>query len=68
VPPGAVVTRDGAAHVFEVVEGRARRVPVTTGPTRQDRVVVTTGLTGGETLVLNPPAGLQDGDRVSPRR
>jgi HlyD family secretion protein len=68
VPPAAVVTRDGATHVFEIVEGRARRVPVTTGPTRQDRVVVTTGLTGGETLVLNPPAGLQDGDRVSPRR
>jgi HlyD family secretion protein len=47
VLPGAVVTRDGAAHVFEIVEGRARRVPVTIGPTRQDRVVVITGLTGG---------------------
>jgi multidrug efflux pump subunit AcrA (membrane-fusion protein) len=43
-------------------------VPITTGTTRQDRVVVIAGLTGGETLVLNPPDGLQDGDRVSPRR
>ena len=68
VAPGAIVTRDGAAHVFEVVDGRARRVPVTTGATRQDRVVVSAGLSGGETLVLNPPDGLQDGDRVSPRR
>jgi RND family efflux transporter MFP subunit len=68
VPQAAVVTRDGASQVFEVVDGRARRLPITTGPARQDRVVVTAGLTGGETLVLNPPAGLQDGDRVSPRR
>jgi HlyD family secretion protein len=68
VPPGAVVTRDGTAHVFEVVDGTARRVPITPGTARQDRVVVSAGLTGGETLVLNPPAGLQDGDRVSPRR
>lgn len=68
VPQGAVVTRDGAAHVFEVVDGTAKRVPITPGTSRQDRVVVNAGLTGGETLVLNPPAGLQDGDRVSPRR
>jgi hypothetical protein len=52
--------------VFEVVDDTAKIVAVTTGPTRQDRVVVT-GLTGGETLVMNPPDGLNDGDRVSMR-
>jgi HlyD family secretion protein len=65
---GAIVAREGAAYVFEIVDGTARRVPITTGTTRQDRVLVVDGLTGGETLVLNPPDGLQDGDRVSPRR
>ena len=63
----AVVTRDGASRVFEIVAGVAHVVPVTTGATRQDRVVVNTGLAGSETLVLNPPESLKDGDRVTPR-
>jgi HlyD family secretion protein len=67
VPQGAVVTRDGKSHVFEIVDNSAKLVPVTTAMTRQDRVVVTNGLTGGETLVLNPPDGLKDGDRVTAR-
>jgi hypothetical protein len=67
VPQAAVVTRNGKPHVFEVVDGVAKLVAVTTGVRRQDRVVVT-GLVGGETLVMNPPDGLKDGDRVSPRR
>ena len=66
VPQGAVVTRDGKPHVFEIVKNTAKLVPVTTGATRQDRVVVT-GLVGGETLVMNPPEGLKDGDRVNAR-
>lgn len=68
VPQAAVVTRDGKSHVFEVVEGTAKLVAISTGPTRQDRVVVTNGLVGSEMLVANPPEGLKDGDRVSPRR
>jgi len=67
VPQNAIVTRNGRTHVFEIVDGAARIVPVTTGPARQDQVAVT-GLVGGETLVLNPPDGLENGDRVAPRR
>ncbi len=68
VPQTTIVTRDGKSHVFEVVDGRTKLVPVTTGGVRQERVVVTGGLVGSETLVANPPEGLKDGDRVSPRR
>lgn len=68
VPQRAVISRDGRPHVFEVVDGTARLVAVTTGPTRQEGVVVTNGLVGTETLVANPPEGLKHGDRVSPRR
>ena len=68
VPQRAVVARDGKSHVFEIVDSTAKLVPVTTGATRQDRIVVSSGLTGGETLVLNPPDGLKDGDRVAARR
>lgn len=68
VPQRAIVTRDGSSHVFEVVEGVARLHAVTTGPARQDKVIVNDGLVGSETLVLNPPEGLEDGDRVSARK
>ena len=68
VPQTTVVTRDGRTHVFEIVEGAAKLVAIHTGPTRQQHVVVTQGLAGSETLVANPPDGLKDGDRVSPRR
>jgi HlyD family secretion protein len=68
VPQNAVVTRDGRSIVFEVVDGVAKALPIATGSQRQDRVVVTQGLVGSETLVANPPEGLKDGDRVSPRR
>jgi HlyD family secretion protein len=64
----AVVTRDGSPHVFEIVDGTARLHAITTSGTRQDRVVVSDGLAGSETLVLNPPQGLKDGDKVRIRR
>ena len=68
VPQTAIVTRESKTYVFEVIDGAAKLTAVTTGSTRQDRVVVTDGLVGSETLVMNPPEGLKDGDRVSPRR
>jgi HlyD family secretion protein len=67
VPQRAIVTREGSAHVFEIVDGSARVRSITTLGTRQDRVVVSDGLVGSETLVLNPPDGLKDGDRVVAR-
>jgi RND family efflux transporter MFP subunit len=68
VPSQAVVTRDGGPKVFQVVDGRAKLRSISTGPALQDQVVVTTGLSGSETIVLNPPAGLNDGDKVAVRR
>jgi HlyD family secretion protein len=67
VPQAAVVTRAGAAGVFEVIEGRARLRPITTGGSRRDMVVVTGGLAGSETLVARPPDTLADGTAVSSR-
>lgn len=65
VPQSAVVTRDGGPKVFEVVEGRARMRAITTGAVRADRVIVTDGLAGSETLVDRPAETLQDGAAVS---
>jgi HlyD family secretion protein len=68
VPSRAVITRDGAPKVFEVVGDRARLLAVSTGGTRQDHVVVTGGLGGTETLVADPPRDLSDGSKVTVRR
>jgi RND family efflux transporter MFP subunit len=64
VPGDAVVERAGASTVFEVREGRARARSVVVSGTREGQVVVREGLSGTETLVLRPPASLQDGDAV----
>ncbi len=65
VPERAVVTADGASHVFTVTDGRTTRVAVTLGEKRDTDQQVLTGLKGGETVVLSPPKGLGDGDRVA---
>lgn len=64
VPAGAVVQRDGAPVVFEVVDGRVKRRTIVPGPERQGQIVVNQGLVGSETVVLRPPDGLKDGDAV----
>jgi multidrug efflux pump subunit AcrA (membrane-fusion protein) len=67
VPKDAVVTRDGAQQVFEIVDGRAHLRRITTSGTRRDLLVVTDGLAGSETLVARPPDSLTDGASVTPR-
>lgn len=59
-PPAAV--QNGS--VFVVVNGRARKRPVTTGGTSGRGVLVESGLIGGEDLIVSPPANLKDGQRV----
>ena len=65
VPQSAVVTRDGGPKVFEVVGDRVHMRTVTTGSTRGDRVIVTDGLAGSETLVDKPAETLKDGAAVN---
>lgn len=67
VPQSAVVTRDGGPKVFEVVGGKAQMRSITTGATRADRVIVTDGLAGTETLVDRPAETLSDGAAVKAR-
>jgi len=63
VPQSAVVNRDGS-KVFEIVDDRARMRSITAGAIRGDRVIVTDGLAGSETLVDKPAETLKDGDAV----
>ena len=60
VPAAAV--KDGA--VFVMLDGKAVRRAVKTGAVSGQGVRVEQGLIGGEDLIVNPPAGLKDGDKV----
>jgi RND family efflux transporter MFP subunit len=51
-------------RVWLVEDGRARSRKVRTGISGNEKVEVLSGLDPGATLILNPPEGLEDGDRV----
>ena len=50
--------------VFVVLNAHARRRAVTTGGVSDRGTDIESGLIGGETLIVNPPAGLKDGQKV----
>jgi hypothetical protein len=51
--------------VFLVRDGRAERRAVTLGTPRGDSRQVLTGLSAGETVIVDAPAALQDGTAVA---
>ena len=65
VPASAVVQRDGASVVFVVKGNRAHLRPVAAGEESGGFLRVDDGLEVGERVVLDPPAGLNDGMRVT---
>jgi len=64
IPKDAVTTRDGKPVVFQIEDNKVHQLPVTTGADLHGQVIVTSGLTGSETVVNNPPQKLRDGDTV----
>jgi RND family efflux transporter MFP subunit len=64
VPKDAVITKDGKPTVFEIDDNKARALTVVTGADLRGQIIVKQGLSGGETLVTNPPQKLKDGDMV----
>jgi HlyD family secretion protein len=64
IPEGAV--QNGS--VFVVVNGHARKRPVTTAGNSEKGVLIQSGLVGGEELIVSPPANLKDGQRVEVRQ
>jgi HlyD family secretion protein len=65
VPKGAVRSADGHDVVFVIHEGRVERRAVKAGAADGDQVEIVSGLTAGEQVVLEPPATMTDGDRVT---
>jgi HlyD family secretion protein len=64
VSESAIVRAGGATSVWVIEGGRVVRRPVTLGAARGADLEVRDGLTGGERVVLRPPAGLKPGARV----
>jgi multidrug efflux pump subunit AcrA (membrane-fusion protein) len=64
LPAGCVVALDGRDGVFVLDRDVTRFRAVATGTRRGSSVAVREGLTGGERVVLDPPASLTDGARV----
>ena len=60
----AVVSKNGRTMVFQLKGDQVQEVSVETGPPLADLVQVTRGLQAGDRVVLNPPKGLKNGNRV----
>lgn len=64
VPGNAVRTDAAGTYVWVVREGKVTRTAIEAGPVSGGNREVRTGLTGGETIVVDPPSQLEDGGRV----
>ncbi len=64
VPAAALVRSGGVTTVWIVENGRVASRPVETGPEHDGLADIRSGLNGGESVVLRPPAGLKAGARV----
>jgi RND family efflux transporter MFP subunit len=64
VPSGAVVTAADGSKVWVVEDGKVSAREVEVGPAHGDQTEIRKGLAGGESVVIDPPAGLKNGARV----
>lgn len=64
VPTAALHADGDKAYVFTLRDGRARRVPVTTGGEEGPDTEVAQGLSPGERVIVSSQSALRDGQRV----
>jgi len=64
VPSAAVRNEQGSDVVYLIVNERAQRRVIQAGPVMGDEREVRSGLVGGETVIIDPPADLSDAARV----
>src|SRR5215469_9646673 len=62
--PAVLKTTDGVTSVMIVKDGHAQSVEVETGIRETDRVQITKGLSGGETVIVRGSYGLPDKTKV----
>lgn len=64
VPATSLIKQGQASAIFVVERGRVRLQNVEVGATRGNRVIIESGLTGEEEIVVTPPVEMEDGQRV----
>jgi multidrug efflux pump subunit AcrA (membrane-fusion protein) len=64
IPKSSVRNLDGRDVVFVVQKDRAERRAVTVGSAQDQDVVLSAGVSAGETVIVDSPEGLADGVRV----
>jgi RND family efflux transporter MFP subunit len=65
VPKEAVRSDNGQDQVFVFSDGKAQRRPVTLGGNVGESRQVRSGVSAGESVILDPPAGLKDGAAIT---
>ena len=68
IPRSAVLDWSGGHAVYLLARDRAELRTVEVGTPEGEWTRILKGLSGGEEILLAPPAGLADGDRVRPER
>lgn len=63
-PKAAILVEGSHTSAWVVLEGVAKKRAVAVGEARGDRVVVTSGVSEGESVILNPAADLREGQNV----
>jgi RND family efflux transporter MFP subunit len=61
----AIVDRSGKKTVFAAKENRAVETPVTLGEPIGDMIEVLGGVKAGDQIILNPPASLKNGQKIT---
>jgi RND family efflux transporter MFP subunit len=68
IPKNAVQSREGRDIIFVVQHGNAERRAVTVTDAQNDDAAVSAGVSAGETVIVDPPAGLTDGAAVKEKK
>ena len=64
VPQSAISENNGKHYVLLVINGVVERRAIATAGERGKEVLITSGLSGGDKVILNAPANLESGTRV----
>jgi hypothetical protein len=68
VPKNALQNQDGKDVIFAFVNGHAERRAVTVSESQGDDAVLSAGVSAGEKVIVELPAGLKDGAAVKERK
>ena len=68
VPGGAIRQADGQSYVLVIADNRAERRAVSVGESRGNAILIVSGLSAGERVVVGGPPELTDGDAVREKK